>query len=331
MKKILKKKRILIPAILFLMTIIGMSIITFITAGTEYYIPQIKTITTSYADTALIDHSQTLKVLTLNIAHGRKDGFHQALENESTLKNNLNDIADVLKEEKADIVAFQEIDAASIWNGKYNQAKYLAKEAEYNYFILGNHVSGMGLNYGTSLISMTEMDNPLSVRFDPLPPFLTKGFVLSTINFPGHNTKVDIVSLHLTPIGSKARIKQIEKMIRILKKRTNPLIVMGDFNCTWGNKDNKTAVNHLADKMKLKAFKPEKAGLETFAEIGNKRLDWILISSELDFKNYRVIKNKLSDHSGVISEIKLLNNNNTLISSVENTNNENTIRSTFSY
>ena len=52
----------------------------------------------------------------------------------------------------------------------------------------------------------------------------------------------------------------------------------------------------------LRAFEPHAEGLETFHLLG-KRLDWILISPELEFISYDVLPDVLSDHRAVMSEI----------------------------
>ena len=57
-----------------------------------------------------------LRVATLNLAHGRKDSLNQFFLWTSTIKENLDDIADVLSRHKPHVVALQEADAASFWS-----------------------------------------------------------------------------------------------------------------------------------------------------------------------------------------------------------------------
>jgi endonuclease/exonuclease/phosphatase family metal-dependent hydrolase len=70
-------------------------------------------------------------VATLNLAHGRKDSLNQLLLWTSTIKENLNDIADVLGQHKPHVVALQEADAASFWSGSFDHVEYLASNAHY--------------------------------------------------------------------------------------------------------------------------------------------------------------------------------------------------------
>ncbi len=57
-----------------------------------------------------------LKLLTLNLAHGRKDSFNQLLVPNGTIVENLDDIAELLKKVGADVVALQEADGPSAWS-----------------------------------------------------------------------------------------------------------------------------------------------------------------------------------------------------------------------
>ncbi len=64
------------------------------------------------------------------------------------------------------------------------------------------------------------------------------------------------------------------------------------------------ALRLLARTLDLSAYKPLSKGLETFS-ILDKRLDWILISPELEFVSYEVLPDIISDHLGVCAEITM--------------------------
>jgi endonuclease/exonuclease/phosphatase family metal-dependent hydrolase len=56
--------------------------------------------------------------------------------------------------------------------------------------------------------------------------------------------------------------------------------------------------------MELSVFQPHADGLSTYGDKGA-RLDWILISAELDFNSYAVFPEVVSDHYAVAAEIVL--------------------------
>ena len=54
--------------------------------------------------------------------------------------------------------------------------------------------------------------------------------------------------------------------------------------------------------MNLSVFQPHAEGLSTYGDKGA-RLDWILISEELEFSRYEVFPDIVSDHFAVAAEV----------------------------
>lgn len=243
----------------------------------------------------------TLRLLTLNLAHGRKDGFSQILQSGDTIRGHLGDVADVLRRESPDLVALQEADGPSVWSGNVNHVGILAESAGFGYSIQGAHVAGAGLSYGTAILSRRAIEAPVSVTFGPsIPPF-PKGFVVGRIRWPGlPGGGVDVVSVHLDFARPSVRRAQVEEMVRRLSSRPGPRIILGDFNSEWADEDS--AVRALAKALNLNAWRETADGLDTFP-FSERRLDWILISPELEFRDYRVLPDVLSDHLGVLATI----------------------------
>ena len=246
--------------------------------------------------------SSNLKVMTINLAHGRSDGRSQILQNKDKIKINLDKAAEVIKKYSPDLVSLQEADAPSVWSGNFNHVEYLAKKSGYPFFVQGEHVKGMKLAYGTAIISKIPLYEAESITFDIQPPMFTKGFIASSIKLK--DATVEIVSLHLDFARKSVRKKQAQKIINQFKNRTNSLIVMGDFNNEIISKDS--AIKLIANELKLHTFEPYNKSLITFP-FTNKRLDWILISEKLDFVTYKVLPDIISDHLCVLSEIKFKN------------------------
>lgn len=241
-----------------------------------------------------------LKIMTLNLAHGRKDGFHQILQRKTTIAGHLNDIATVLQREQPTVVAFQEADGPSWWSGNFNHVHYLADHANYAYSVQGEHVKGLGLSYGTALLSKLPLKDAVSLTFTYTPPTPAKGFLVSTLD-TGIN--INLVSVHLDFARSSVRRQQIEEMIQHLKPRGKPLIIMGDFNCEW---TSETTLPFLAEQLNLHAYQPTATPLNTFPQSTKAtRIDWILISAELEFVTYQVVEDVLSDHLGTVATLKV--------------------------
>ena len=243
-----------------------------------------------------------LRIMTLNMAHGRGDSFHQLLQRSATTVANLDAIAALLKDSGADIVALQEADGPSFWSGNFNHIDYLADNGAFSQSVHGVHVDGLGLSYGTALIANLELRDPKAITFDPAVSPVPKGFVVSTISWPGSpDIDVDIVSVHLDFASRSIRKKQAMELIETLKDRKRPVIIMGDFNTEW---QRNSTVQYISQELALSTFSPEGTGLETFPAFGE-RLDWILVSAGISFRSYQVIPDTVSDHRGVIAELEL--------------------------
>lgn len=244
-----------------------------------------------------------LTVMTLNMAHGRGDSFHQLLQTTDTTLGNLDAIAAMLNREQPDVIALQEADGRCFWSGNFNHIAYLAERSTYSWAVNGQQVAGIGLAYGTALLSSFELRQPQAVTFDPSLAMIRKGFVVSVIDWPGQpDMQVDIVSVHLDFSSESTRRQQAHELIAVMRGRGRPMIVMGDLNTDWHHEDS--TVRLIAGELDLNAHNPGAKGLETFPFSG-KRLDWILLSKGLEFSGYRVVADVLSDHRGVVANVVL--------------------------
>jgi endonuclease/exonuclease/phosphatase family metal-dependent hydrolase len=246
-----------------------------------------------------------LKVMTLNLAHGRGDSFHQLLQRSDTTLANLETIATLFKTTGPDVVALQEADGPSFWSGNFDHVEYLAKQASFGRSVRGAHVDGIGLSYGTALLANLELQDAQAITFEPTLSPVPKGFVVSTIRWPGIPcVGIDVVSIHLDFASESIRRKQAGELIETLRARNRPVIVMGDMNSEWQLQDS--TVQYLSRELNLSAYSPERTDLDTFPAFGE-RLDWILVSPELKFRSYRVLDDVVSDHRGVVAELVLDN------------------------
>lgn len=251
-----------------------------------------------------------LRLLTLNMAHGRRRARHQALLRRSTLAANLHLIASVLRREGPDVVALQEADGPSAWSGRFDHIGTLARLAGYRHAFRGEHqrirVSlcrfgvELGLDYGTALLSRLPLADVASHAFRESWRD-TKGFVAAAIGLPGGGA-VDVVSVHLDFLHPAVRRRQVAQLVARVRDRQRPLAVLGDFNCEWGHE--RTALQLLARELSLTPF----AGTLRPTYPARRPLvclDWILVSEELDFVAYRTLGDALSDHLGVVAEVEL--------------------------
>lgn len=252
-------------------------------------------------------NKQVLTILTLNIAHGRKDAFNQIFLSKKKISQNLLDIADVIRSQNADVVALQEADGPSRWSGNFDHVAFIADQAGYSWFYRAAHADSWFFNYGTAILSRLPIIETVEHTFKPSPPTFNKGFLLGRVMWnPNPDVErtvaIDIVSVHLDFSSKKVRRKQINEIADILLTRSSPMIILGDFNSEWFADDS--VVKRLADKAHLKVYQPDATNLQTYLK-GGKRLDWILLSNELDFVSHEVLPNVISDHQVVVATVAL--------------------------
>lgn len=252
------------------------------------------------SDPARFEADAPIRVMTLNLAHGRANGFHQALRRARTIKANLASVAEVIKREHPDVVAVQEADGPSAWSGRFDHVAYTAALAEMTTYMRGAHVKGRKLSYGTGLMSRVELSDPLSKTFAPSPPTFSKGFVVATVPHPRVPGGVDVVSVHLDFARASVRARQVETLIATLQARGRPMIIMGDFNTEYSPDG---PIGRMIEALEVDAHAPTE-GEKTFL-FTKKRLDWVLVPKGWKMTDYAVLGDVISDHQPVVVSIEV--------------------------
>lgn len=248
-----------------------------------------------------------LRLLTLNVAHGRRRATHQALIPRARLQRNLHHISTAVRAIGPDVVALQEADGPSAWSGNFDHVATLADLVELQDFFRGEHnplgVGRFNLASGTALLSRHPLRDPSSHRFG-LSWRDTKGFVVATIAVPQwSDQEIDVVSVHLDFLAPHVRRAQIRHLAEVLNHRTRPLVVLGDLNCCWSREPY--SMELLTRKLGLHAFQPDSHSPTYPAFRPRRRLDWILISPELEFHGYGTLPARISDHLLVMADLAL--------------------------
>ena len=250
--------------------------------------------------------SGPLRVLTLNVAHGRKDALNQVLVSRDVIERNLAEVAALLRGASADVVALQEADGPSRWSGGFDHVSVLAGQATYPWHLRASHAKTWLFESGTALLSRSPFTDRLDHSFRPSPPSMTKGLTLGQVAWrPDGDARpiyVDIVSVHLDFSRESVRKQQVAEMAKILSDRTHAMIILGDLNSEWSGRDS--IVTELAHRCGLQVYQPLADDLGTYRSSG-RRLDWVLISDELEFLHHEVLQHAVSDHHAVVADIGL--------------------------
>ena len=255
----------------------------------------------------------TLRLLTLNIAHGRGLSAYQGFHGPRGIERNLRRIAEVLREKAPHIVALQEVDEDSHWNKRIHLLDYLGEAAGFPHGYLGVNNRRVGkrpLAYGNGVLSHYPLEHTDNQAFGRAP-LGEKGFLYAEFAVPGGH--LPLVNLHLDFRSRRRRIDQIERLIAYLEERHlakggetffSP-IVCGDFNSRSGKPND--AVRHLFHYLEDRcAYRLYPESGRTFPSLlPTHGIDFVLVPPTCEVTGCEVLRSYVSDHRPVLVELAL--------------------------
>lgn len=166
----------------------------------------------------------SITILSYNIHHANPPSKSGLID--------INAIANVIKQQKADLVALQEVDVHTGRSGiTLDQANAIAKLTGMNAFF-AKAIEYDGGEYGVAILSKFPIESKTNT---PLPTDdNTKGehrtLATATIVLPG-NKKIIFACTHLDAQHNDInRQLQIKKILGLLKEKKQPVIIAGDLN-----------------------------------------------------------------------------------------------------
>jgi endonuclease/exonuclease/phosphatase family metal-dependent hydrolase len=263
----------------------------------------------------MADGLQTLRILTLNIAHGRGLSTYQGFHSARGIERSLRRVAHLLRKVDADIVALQEVDEDSHWNRRIHLLDVLQEQAGYEHAYLGVHNRRSGrlpLAYGNALLTRFPIRHAEHEAFGQAS-LGEKGFVCAELETP-HGI-LPVVNLHLDFRSRLRRIEQVETLIQFLvnKKYTDegtphfsPL-VCGDFNSRSGRRGD--AVRHLFQYLENQCdyrLLPQGRRSRTFPSLLPVHgLDFVFVPPSYQVCSSEVLRSYVSDHRPVVVELRI--------------------------
>lgn len=253
-----------------------------------------------YPDIMLPTPKDSINLVSLNLAHGRKTNVSQILTSKDQIEKNLARVSQFLIEVDADIVALQEADLPSWWSGDFDHVSYIAHRSGHYQSAHTSHVKSWFGQYGTAVLSKHEIYYAEGVTFSPSFPTTRKGFTLIEVKWETTDGPVmlDVVSLHMDFLREAVRKQQLQELTNVLIDRGNPLAIMGDFNSA-------DIAKRLVSSRIDHHLHTYQADIDTLNTYNEKRLDWIILSDDLVFNQFTVSPFVMSDHKAIIANISL--------------------------
>ena len=257
--------------------------------------------------------SKRLRILTLNIAHGRGLSSYQGFHGVRGIERNLQKIARLLERENADIVTMQEVDESSHWNQHIHLLDFLKAEVGYLDSCLKVHNRRIGrlpLAYGNGILSRFPIEY-VDYRSFGNATLGEKGFVYTEHQF-AHKT-LPVVNLHLDYKSRSRRIQQVQCLVAFLEdqlakngdKDSLLPIVCGDFNSRSGKAQD--AVTYLHSYLQSHCayqLYPQKG--RTFPSVLPVRgLDFVIVPSSYNVLHCKIIRSYVSDHRPVLVDLEV--------------------------
>jgi endonuclease/exonuclease/phosphatase family metal-dependent hydrolase len=259
--------------------------------------------------------SNRLRILTLNIAHGRGLSPYQGFHSVRGIERNIRRVAHLLRKVDADIVALQEVDEDSHWNQRIHLLDALQEQTGYPNAFLGVHNQRSGklpLAYGNGLLTRCMIHRAEQEAFGQAS-LGEKGFVCAELETP--RGILPLVNLHLDFRSRWRRIEQVECLIQFLEDKKYTFegtphlspVICGDFNSRSSRPAD--AVRHLFRYLGEHAYQlyPQGRGSRTFPSfLPTHAIDFIFVPPSYRVLSCEVPRSYVSDHRPVVIDLEVL-------------------------
>jgi endonuclease/exonuclease/phosphatase family metal-dependent hydrolase len=236
----------------------------------------------------------TVRVMSYNIHHG--EGLDKKID--------LERIAKLILEAKADIVGLQEVDRGCERTQKRDLPAELAKLTGMHVHFEKN-IPYQGGEYGNAVLSRLPIKRAKNTHYKMLRPGEQRGALQLVLDVHGRDVLFMNTHIDYRPDDAE-RLMNVEELKAIVSdatKEKQPVIITGDFNSLPGSRTHERMKAFLTDAWEI-AGKGD--GFSYPAEKPIKRIDYIFVSLDsVEPVKTEVLHSLASDHLPVITELRL--------------------------
>lgn len=208
-------------------------------------------------------------------------------------------ILEYLRKEKIDILNLQEVFIDC-------ELDLLPKLKQQNYTLSGDyrfHLKALKkINEKTPIITNQSIVETKTIHL-PFFPAPLKRVITKTVVEVENKKQVTIMNTHLDFMFDFVKKRQLKKIVKLVRKEKNPVIITGDFNL---KENNPLFQNFIAELKKMDIVHIPIQGKTLKNSRSKYAIDHIFLSKNFEVIEQKVIKDlSISDHYPVLIRIKL--------------------------
>jgi endonuclease/exonuclease/phosphatase family metal-dependent hydrolase len=244
------------------------------------------------ANLAAAPDPTSVRVMSYNIHHG--EGLDKKVD--------LERIAKLILDARADIVGLQEVDRGCERTQQRDLPAELAKLTGMRVHFEKN-IPYQGGEYGNAVLTKFPIKSAKNTHYQMLRPGEQRGVLQLVLDVRGRDVLFMNTHLDYRPDDSE-RMKNVEELKQMVTAAGNtPIILCGDFNATPESRTIEKIRAFLTDSWTI-AGKGD--GFTIPVKRPAKRIDYIWVSSgKITPKTIEVLRSEASDHLPVIAELRL--------------------------
>lgn len=236
--------------------------------------------------------AQSLRVMSYNIHHG--EGLDQKLD--------LERIAKVIFDAKADIAGLQEVDRGVERTQRRDLPAELARLTGLS-VAFENNYPYQGGEYGNAVLTRFPIKRVKNTHFKMLRPGEQRGVLQVVLEVHGREMLFMNTHLDFRPDETERRMNVEELKAIVAAAGTMPVILVGDFNATPDRPTIRNLKAFLADTWELAG---QGNGFSIPVKKPAKRIDYIWITREsVQPLRLEVLHSEASDHLPILAELRL--------------------------
>ena len=235
--------------------------------------------------------ARTFRVLTYNIHHG--EGLDKKVD--------VRRIAELIKGEKADIVALQEVDRGVQRTARRDLGAELAELTGLT-CVFSNNFHFQGGEYGNAVLTGFSVKSGTNMHYRMLRPGEQRGLLQLELEVYGRKLLFMNTHIDYRPDDSE-RLQNVAEIEALTRRHRVPILLCGDFNDTPGSRTHQRLAKIFVDSWSLAG---EGEGFTFSAGKPVRRIDYIWVSRDKSLAPVKmwVPRSDASDHLPVAGEFR---------------------------